>query len=96
MLVSCTLNLHHSTDPACRDSEAAGCLVDEFGEPMDSERVAACAPALGTKTVETAIWHTNGAMARMTRAIARRERSHASSAAAHGSGFSVAGRPTVF
>jgi hypothetical protein len=44
---------------------------------MNSERVAACAPALGTKTVETAMWHTIGAMATMMRAIARRERSHA-------------------
>jgi hypothetical protein len=44
---------------------------------MDSECVAICAPARGTKTAETAIWHKIGAMARMMRAIAWRERGHA-------------------
>src|SRR5882724_4664141 len=38
MLVSCTLNLHHSTDPARRDAEAIGCFVDEFSEPIDRFR----------------------------------------------------------
>src|SRR5882724_9598960 len=51
--------------------------MNSANRSMDSERVAACALALGTKTVETAIWHTIGAMATMMRAIAWRERSHA-------------------
>src|SRR6266446_2128527 len=38
VLISPTLNLHHSTDPACRDGEAAGRLVDEFGEPIGGIR----------------------------------------------------------
>jgi hypothetical protein len=46
-------------------------------QSVDSERPEVCALAVASKYVEPAIWHTNGAMARMTRAIARRERSHA-------------------
>jgi hypothetical protein len=38
MLVPSTLNLHHSTDPARRDGEAPGSLVDDFGEPIDGLR----------------------------------------------------------
>src|SRR5882757_1007477 len=38
VLVSCTLNLHHSTDPARRDGEAIGCFVDELSEPIDRFR----------------------------------------------------------
>src|SRR5882724_8916105 len=38
VLISPTLNLHHSTDPARRDGEAIGCFVDEFSEPIDRFR----------------------------------------------------------
>ena len=38
MLVPSTLNLHHSTDPARRDREAPGRLLDDFGEPIDRFR----------------------------------------------------------
>jgi hypothetical protein len=40
MLVSSTLNLHHSTDPARRQPEATGRFVDEFGEPIDGQSAA--------------------------------------------------------
>jgi len=39
-----------------------------------SERVAVCARALESKTVEAVIWHRNSATATLTRAIVRRER----------------------
>jgi hypothetical protein len=46
-------------------------------QSVDSERPVVCALAVASKCVETAMWHTIGAMATMMRAIARRERSHA-------------------
>jgi hypothetical protein len=74
MLVSSTLNLYHSTDPARRDGEAIRRFVDEFGEPMTaSERVAVCARTLDSKSVEPAIWHMNVAMVAMMRAMDRSE-----------------------
>jgi hypothetical protein len=44
---------------------------------IPSERPTVCARALYSKSVEPAIWQTNGAMATMTRATVRSERSHA-------------------
>src|SRR6516164_312169 len=34
-MVASALNLHHGTDPACRDGETSGCFRDEFGEAID-------------------------------------------------------------
>src|ERR1700751_1774812 len=48
MLVPSPLNLHHSTDPARRQSEAIGCSVDKSAEPIDPFRTpySLCARAL--------------------------------------------------
>ena len=79
VLVPATLNLHHSTDPARRDGEATGRLVDEFGEPIDGLQNASQSVRARSarRASEAAIWHTNGAMATMTRTIVGRERSRA-------------------
>jgi len=77
VLVSRTLNLHHSTDqrPGRRkrpDASSMNSRTDQW----DSERVAACATASERRLSKRRSGTRSAPMPRWMRAIARRERSH--------------------